>query len=468
MFSLSCTTLGCKLNQLETDALAEAFERHGFSIVPFEKKADISIINTCTVTSKAEQKARRIIRNVIRQNPSCCVIVTGCYAQLESMDLCSLAGKTKLEESSGLSPCGGGFFIVSGEKKSTLLDLPPLLSAGCNVPPAAIIGEWLKKPVGFNSKSPFRFQTGKIIYHSRPFLKIQDGCDNECTYCRIRLARGKSLSLDAKDVLLRLRLLEENGFAEAVLTGVNIGQYSDSGMDFSGLLDYLLSGTKNINLRISSTYINTVTESFLQVIRHERVRPHFHLSLQSGSDEVLRRMGRSYTAEIALEAVNKIRDAKGDPFLACDIITGFPGESKEDFLNTLKLCQKAEFAYIHAFPYSPRPGTKAYGYKNRVSERESVARVETLINTGSYFRGEYIKRWTGRITKAVIEKRHDCGLISYTGITDNYLRVLFNQEGEIPRAGSQVNCRILPYPQKKDASEDARFDAMAELYYGDI
>ncbi|MFQ3547782.1 MAG: radical SAM protein, partial [Termitinemataceae bacterium] len=300
MLSISFHTLGCKLNQLETESIAEVFKREGFTLVPWGAPADIFVVNTCTVTSKAEQKARRTIRKALKDNPAACCIATGCYAQLDAVAL------------EGLST-DGRVIVVPGEHKDSLLDLPAYLaSSGCNSADVLpLLHRWVAegRTGTMQHADPFRFDVTDFSYHSRAFIKIQDGCNNVCSFCRVRLARGKSTSLDAATILERLRVLEAHGFSEAVLTGVNLNQYRDGTMGFTELLEYLLSGTSQLALRISSTEPEGVDESFARVAAHPRIRPHFHLSVQSGSDAILSRMRRRYRAGAVREAVRLLLSA---------------------------------------------------------------------------------------------------------------------------------------------------------------
>ena len=501
----SAYTLGCKLNQLETEAIVDSFRREGFSFVPWEqrgpaepgsdepgsselgsKEPTIMVINSCTVTSMAEQKARRVIRKALREHPESCLIVTGCYAQLEKAALAALAD----EAAPGTSGASSGrLFIVPGEMKDRLMDLPRFISEVAALPAAMsgtdpsalptalpeLISSWLAS-ASDTCDGSFRFLPEQFASHSRGFLKIQDGCDHRCAYCRVSIARGKSRSFPAAEALEALQSLERRGFGEAVLTGVNITQYRDSGMALPELLDYLLGGTERIRLRLSSIEPDFFTsrqnsEEFLRLLANRRIRPHFHLSLQSGSAEILSKMGRSYTPGDVEEAVKLIRSAKEDPFLACDIIAGFPGESADEFEETKELCERIGFAWIHAFPFSPRPGTAAYNFPNRVSERDAAKRVELLTGLARKGRREYLRRWEGKEVEAVVEKGGGSGSGSLpaglpdffvSGVSENYLKLLIRcGEDPIPAPGTLVRCRILPASPGPQKPGD-QIDALAE------
>jgi threonylcarbamoyladenosine tRNA methylthiotransferase MtaB len=449
--SFSIETLGCKLNQIESEAIAASFKKAGIALVRRGEAADIIVINTCTVTSRAEQKARRIIRRALKENPLCRVIVTGCYAQMEAGAIAAL--ETDLSRKPRL-------FVVPGDRKPELLTLPRAFSpGGVSADP-----EKAEKADAADNQSadPFAYTACDFSFHSRAFLKIQDGCDHACAYCRVTLARGPSVSLDSKLALARLRELEERGYGEAVLTGVNIARYRDAaGKDLGGLLAYLLANTRGIALRLSSLEGEGIGAEFLDVIKDKRIRPHFHLSVQSGSKTVLERMGRRCVPEEIERNIAALRERKGDPFLACDIIAGFPGETPAEFEETRRLCERAGFAWIHAFPYSKRPGTAAALFKNPVSAREAAARVECLGALASSSRAAYTGRWLGKTVEAIPENPEASPPGYSAAVSENYLRLLIPHLGAPPPAGKPLFCRIAPLNDKT-----GRYDALGERVVG--
>jgi threonylcarbamoyladenosine tRNA methylthiotransferase MtaB len=468
VLSLTLQTLGCKLNQLESESLAGAFSRAGFTLLPWDGSgrragADIFLVNTCTVTSKAEQKARRVIRKALKENPRSCVIVTGCYAQMEAAAVAAL-------DKGQASP--GRLFVVPGGLKSALLDLPAFLAepdkAGLSLP--ELLAQWTQGPLppSPSAEDRFRFSPEQFSFHSRAFLKIQDGCDHRCSYCRVSLARGASISLGAEAALSRLRALEGSGYGEAVLTGVNIGQYRDGPRGLGGLLEYLLGGTAAIALRLSSIEPEGLTDELLQALGNPRVRPHFHLSVQSGSRRILERMGRAYTPETVGELAARLRSVKEDPFLACDIITGFPGEEAGDFEETYDFCRRLDFAWIHPFSYSPRPGTAAYTFTGAVPAGTAASRVEALMDLARHGRRNYAGRWMGRTVEALVEghDRPADSPLPQQALSDNYLRLFIVPSGSALPRGSRIRCRITapegPPPGKKLPLGSPRFDAWAE------
>ena len=535
-------SLGCKLNQLESEAIADCFRREGFTFVPWDKtgnpaaaesppagqRADeggIFVINTCTVTSMAEQKARRVIRKTLREHPHVCLLATGCYAQMDRAGLEALEdevsggndggnGAPRFNRPPGAFHASGRLFVIPGEMKDRLLDLPAFLSKAGVVPAgdsgtegsalSGLLAAWLdslrgvhapslqggvvdslsrEHAAGRNGDPPgardgsFRFRPERFSAHSRGFLKIQDGCDRRCAYCRVSLARGKSRSLPAEDALKELRSLEERGFTEVVITGVNISQYRDSHgteapLGLPELLILLLEGTEKIRLRLSSIEPEAVTDGLIHVLENPRIRPHFHLSLQSGSAEILSKMGRPYGPSDIEKAVERLRSVKEDPFLACDIIAGFPGETEEEFEKTFALCIASGFAWIHAFPFSGRPGTAACDFPRKVSERDAVYRVERLTELARRFRRDYIGRWEGKEVEAVVEAGKGLPKGFAAGVSENYLKLLIACDGEAlaekPAPGALLRCRILrsgspeePIIKGKNPG-NSRFDAMAK------
>jgi threonylcarbamoyladenosine tRNA methylthiotransferase MtaB len=475
----SIFTLGCKLNQFESEAIADSFRKAGFTLVPWDScthEPRIIIVNTCTVTSKADQKARRMIRKLLRDNPESCVIVIGCYAQLDAEEIMSLDDFPRIfsrkgaeaQRRRGKKEIGRRLFVLGGgegaataaETKSALLSLPEYLlgvSSGESLP--CLLESWIKNSASAaENDSVFSFNPDVFSFHSRGYLKIQDGCDNNCAYCRVRPARGKSLSLNHGAVLERLRVIEAKGCPEVFITGVNITQYKDkdTGIDLAGLLELLLEGTRNICLRLSSLEPECIDTQLASILGHPRIRPHFHLSVQSGSDLILKTMRRAYNMDTVEKAIILLRSAKDNPFLACDIITGFPGETEDEFAKTLSFCEKTRFAWIHAFPYSGRPGTAAFSFGDPVRDIDKTRRVETLTALALRGRREYAKAWLGKELSAVVEKA-PCSTRQCRAVSENYLKLLVNCNGEIPRPGSVIRCVLA------EVCEDEAFDAIARL-----
>lgn len=434
MSQIRIETLGCRLNQIESEATARFFLDNGFSVdmqgVSAGSEPDsetlLCIINTCTVTQKAEQKARRIIRLLLKKYENSCVIVTGCYAQLAPDEIKQIDQRIA---------------VIGGQIKSRIAEIPVLLKSVLSsgefnsISFVNLINEKITsvepEKSGFPEQS-FKLSTTSFISHSRASLKIQDGCNSSCSYCAIHLARGHSVSIPVETALERVRELENAGQDEVVITTVNIGQYrgiyKDSYFNFTQLLDFLLKNTSKICFRISSLYPEVVTDEFCEVIKNPRVRPHFHISVQSGSNSVLAAMNRAYTADVVETACRKLKSAKNNPFLACDIITGFPGETREDFIQTMDLCSKCGFSWIHAFPYSERPGTVAASMKNKVPQSVSGERAKQITDFAINSKINYINSFTGKELDAVLETvrksfvmAKDSGTYIYHAVTENFI-----------------------------------------------
>lgn len=432
-------TLGCKLNQCETEALADAFRSAGLEPVGIEDDADLYIVNTCTVTSKSEQKARRILRKILAEHPGRPLIVTGCYAQVEQDAIRNL---------------GSRVFPVGLEDKAGLLGLPEFLAAGTSNPAERIsdrIAAWIDEEAPLpRADGRFRFQAARFSFHTRAFLKIQDGCDNHCTYCRVRIARGPSLSLGAEDVLRRFRRLEEEGYCEIVLTGVNLCSYRWEGGGLDSLLGKILSAGGSSRIRLSSLEPDGITESLARVLSNPRICPHFHLPVQSGSDTVLRNMRRRYTSDTVLEAVGRLRSVKENPFIAADLIVGFPGETGADHRSTVDLVRKIEPADLHVFPFSPRPGTEAVNMAGKIPERTARERASELRSFAEESLAGYALASVGTRRDIVVEEESRG---EWEGMADNYLTVRGSSfpgtSFPTPEPGTRIIAKIVKIRDKK-------------------
>ena len=432
-YKIHFETLGCKLNQIENESIAKSFieERFDCSMGGISAKNPICldtklcIVNTCTVTSKAEQKARRIFRLLLEKYPNSVLIVTGCYAEVEPQSIEKIDSRIA---------------VLKGTAKDVLVDFPKIISNYFSQNKNYAISDFsdfLKKEFSKITleKSTFKLSTDSFIHHSRASIKIQDGCGNNCAYCRIHIARGKPVSLEAKEVLERVLQLEEANQNEVVLTGVNLSQYRskyiendiEKTIDFAGLLKILLEKTSKIHFRISSLYPDRVDNELFPLLKHERICPHFHISVQSGSDAILKSMNRTYKKDVILNAVKLLRKAKPNAFIACDIIAGFPGESNDDFTESLELCKKCNFTWIHAFPFSPRPGTPAYSMKNKVPESVSKKRVKELTELATKNKKEYLSSLIGKEVLSIVEKRR---LIDLRAVSENFVHIKVSNSDE--------------------------------------
>jgi threonylcarbamoyladenosine tRNA methylthiotransferase MtaB len=397
-------TFGCKLNQFETEAAASSFRAHGFVVVGAGEPADVHMVNTCTVTARADHKARSLIRGLARENPRAPLLVTGCSAQTEAAALSALAANV---------------VVIPQSEKSRLLTLPETLAEvlAAGEDPAARLRDLLKTGL---PGDPFAVAVTDFSFHTRAFLKIQDGCDCSCAYCRVPLARGTSVSLGLDEVLRRGAELEASGRREIVLTGVNISAWRHSEVTLTGLIRRLLRATTHARFRLTSLEPESITEELAEALSDARVCPHFHIPVQSGSDPVLARMRRRYHAEKVSDGVRLLREARDDPFIAADILVGFPGESEDDFSRTRELIEACDLAALHVFPFSPRPGTSAATMKPAVPERSRRERARILAALARELSLSYTRRWVGREVDVLLEGKSGS---HPHGISDNYLKV---------------------------------------------
>lgn len=456
-------TLGCRLNQIESESAANFFFEEGFRVSMVNITSHDSenndvimcVVNTCTVTGKAEQKCRRTIRLLLKKFPFAVVLVTGCYAQtavkeisLIDSRIAVLPGRIK-SRLSQIPKIVKSFYGAKNIDKENI-DKNFVLEKVLSKENATSLAELLRNGVCSGtvpkiSENAFLLSTETFFAHSRSAIKIQDGCSHKCTYCGICIARGDSVSLPVNEVVSRVKKMQESGQKEVVFTTVNIGQYrgeyNGHHVDFITLLEILLNETKDISLRFSSLYPEVINEKFCALARNSRVQPHFHISVQSGSDKILKAMNRPYEARQVLEAVEMLKTAKENPFLACDIIAGFPGETDEDFNETLDLCKQCGFTWIHAFPFSPRPGTVAYSMTPKVKEAVAGQRVKQLLDFACKSKISYVESLCGTVHKAVTETIRNNTI---TAVTDNFIHVEIERSKleKIPAPGSLVNIEI--------------------------
>lgn len=391
--TFSLKTLGCKLNQFESARLAESFACEGWAARPFGEMVDAVVVNTCTVTDRADKKSRNLIRQGSRHARTGKAVVTGCLADrdrqgMEAMPevLAVFGNREKALIAHELDRlAGGGAGLMSPD-----LALPPL-------PPPAFA-------------------------RTDGYLKIQDGCDGACAYCVVPEVRGAPRSETAGIVLERAQRLIDRGCPELILTGITIGRYRDSGLDLAGLTESILRLPGKFRLRLTSVEPTQVTERLIDLFQHQKLCSHLHLPLQTGSDRILSLMRRPYRLARYRDLVDRIRSRSPEVAIGTDLMVGFPGESEHDFSLTLDAVQTIGFAYLHQFTYSPRPGTAAVSEPApAVSRRDTAKRVEALRELARQKSAEYAGRFAGRILTCVIER--DRKNNSYTAVSDNYLKI---------------------------------------------
>ena len=410
-------TLGCRLNQCESEGILDSFSKAGFEVVDSRESADIVVVNTCTVTSKAEQKARRMLR--IFSSSASAVVVTGCYAQMAK------------EEISAISPL---IVVFSLLEKASILELPghiiKMTTEGMSILDSVrsfVRGE----------RSVFSFDAQSFSYHSRAYLKIQDGCDNSCGYCRTTIARGPSRWLDPLTVVERVKKIEAQGMREVMLTGVNLTNYDHDGEGLGGLMEKILASVgPDIRFRLSSMEPDHVDDRLLDAMADPRVMPHFHIPIQTASDRVLEIIGRKYSISHVEYIIKRLREIKDDPFIACDVIAGLPGEREEDWKITYDFLEKNDFSALHVFPYSPREGTPLYGSKLKIEERVRDQRALELRKLSQRQARSYIMRQKGKTVEILAEKNGE-------GTTGNYLKAkIISPEGYLVKEGELYRGRI--------------------------
>jgi threonylcarbamoyladenosine tRNA methylthiotransferase MtaB len=333
--------------------------------------------------------------------------VTGCSAQTEA---------------AGLSALGGNVCVVPQSEKSRLLEIPRVLAEAFDEGP--VPQAWLLAAVQAGAPAePFALTATDFSFHTRAFLKIQDGCDCRCAYCRVPQARGTSVSLGLEEVLKRAAALESQGRREIVLTGVNISAWRAGGTTLPGLLREVLGSTSSARIRLTSLEPESLTPELVEVVAEPRICPHFHIPVQSGSDSVLAQMRRRYKAGAVFDGIRKLREVRDDPFVAADILVGFPGETGKDFERTREMVRRLEFAALHVFPFSPRPGTAAAAMHSAVPERVRRERARTLAVLAEEAGASYVRRWMGRKVEVLLEGK---GSARPHGVSANYLKVTVN------------------------------------------
>ncbi len=407
---IAFTTLGCKINQYESDQLRQNLLSQGNTIVPFDDEADVYIINTCSVTSKSDYQCRQVIRSAARRCREAKIVVTGCYASTRPEELKQLAGVT---------------FVVGNADKASI---PALIMHAGTAP--------VNSPAVSSSLSVRGTRT-------RAFLKIQDGCDNRCSYCIVPLARGASRSLEPSVVVREFDHLVREGCPEIVLTGIHIGTYGAdlvSPSSLTALLNLLIPYRGSARIRLSSIEPHEITPDMIGLLGKSLCR-HLHIPLQSGDETILQAMKRTYTPQFYLNLLNGIAGQVPGVALGADIMVGFPGEGEKEFNHTFELVRSAPLTHLHVFSYSPRPGTPAAGMKNQVPEPVKKERSEALRDLGREKNIAFGKKNFGFELKTVVESKRDPKSGMLTGLTDNYLRVLISG-AENEHIGKEINVII--------------------------
>lgn len=406
-------TLGCKVNQYETQAIRESLAAKGFVETTPEQAADLYVINTCTVTSASDEKSRQHIKKVKRKNPRATVVVTGCYAEADAETIKSMEGVD---------------YVITKDKEACLAEI--ISRDTVHRVPA--------------EESIYSLKISHFAGHTRAFLKIEDGCDMYCSYCIIPYVRGGIKSRRPQDILEEAKRLIQNGYQEIVLTGIHLGAY---GKDVQGKyrlpdIVHMLSNLSNLGrLRLSSIEINEITTELIDLVRHtKKICPHFHIPLQSGDDVILKRMNRKYSSSQYLELLDGIRAKMHLPSFTTDVIVGFPGEKESHYQNTVDLCEKAGFSRVHIFPYSAREGTPAAKMTDHCQPQTIRQRKARLEVTAKNLVFSYKKQFVNSCAEILVEAERDIETNKLCGYSERYIKVLFDGPDTIKN--SIVSVRI--------------------------
>ena len=403
MKSISFVTLGCKVNQYDTAVLINKLPKSKYTTVPFPGKADIYVIDTCTVTHKADAEARHYINRAKRINPNGVVVVTGCYAQVSAEEISNLKGVD--------------YVVGNSDKFSSLMKI--VRQGSLQKEPKVFINDIFKEKKRKFESPEIEFFPGR----TRAFLKVQDGCNYACTFCIIPYARGRSRSLGIDDVIKRIRVLRQSGYKEAVLTGIHLASYGrDIGSNLIKLLSRIEDEKILSRIRLSSLDPADINQDFINFVSNSQtICPSFHISLQSGDEQVLKNMRRRYKPKQFLDITYQIRQAMPDSSIGTDIMVGFPGETEVEFNNSYNLLDESELTYFHVFPYSKRKGTKAAIMDNQIDPGVIKQRSKIIRDLGMKKKIEFNKKFVGKELEVLVENNSK-------GTSRNYISVKLHKD----------------------------------------
>ncbi|OCA92506.1 tRNA (N(6)-L-threonylcarbamoyladenosine(37)-C(2))-methylthiotransferase MtaB [Pseudobacillus wudalianchiensis] len=429
MPTVAFQTLGCKVNHYETEAIWQLFKGQGYDRVEFEAIADVYVINTCTVTNTGDKKSRQVIRRAVRKNPDAVICVTGCYAQTSPAEIMAIPGVD---------------VVVGTQDRVKMLEYIEQYKKERQ--PINGVGNIMKNRVYEELDVP------AFTDRTRASLKIQEGCNNFCTFCIIPWARGLMRSRDPEEVIRQAQQLVDAGYKEIVLTGIHTGGYGSDMKDYNlaMLLTDLEEKVKGLKrIRISSIEASQLTDEVIEVIdRSNIVVRHLHVPLQSGSNTVLKRMRRKYTMEFFADRLNRLKQALPGLAVTSDVIVGFPGETEEEFMETYNFIKEHQFSELHVFPYSKRTGTPAARMDDQIDEEVKNDRVHRLIALSDQLAKEYASRFEGEVLEVIPEEPFKEGPEEglYMGYTDNYLKVVFSATEEMVGQIVKVKITKAGYP----------------------
>lgn len=405
-------TLGCRLNQYEMDALAAQFKDNGYEVSEQEHNADIVVVNTCTVTNQSNQKSRQAISHATRVNPGARMIITGCMTE-------SHAGQLQQKFPNAT--------IINNKAKSAIFhSVDSLLKGGSPV-------------LSDKDFDLFSYQSFTEMFHTRSLVKIQDGCDNFCTFCIIPFVRGRAISRPSEKVLENVRDVVAKGAKEIVLTGVNISRYNNEGLGFSGLLEQILDVEGDFRVRISSIEPDRFNDHFFSLVGHPKLAPHLHLCLQSGSDRILLQMRRMYSVKDYMKIVENVR--KKDPLFnfTTDVIVGFPGETEQEFADTMRLSKEVGFGHMHIFKYSVRQNTRAARMPEQVNEKIKTERSRRMHELATKLQKDYRAAFDNTEQRILVEKWENGMASGYNGY---YVPMQFASENKKRNRFETVLARV--------------------------
>ena len=403
------STLGCKVNQHESDILAAGLMSRGWQAAGENETAQVCIVNTCTVTQKASMQSRQVIRQLLRSHPGARIVVTGCYAQIAPAEIEAIDGV---------------HFIAGQHCKSELADIIVQTVAQAD---GTALRSVAPLPYGMRFNAPKAPAPG---VRTRPYLKIQDGCDSFCTYCIVPHARGRSRSMPPEQVLDHLRQLGDMGYQEVVLTGIHLGGYGKDlspGTNLLTLMEAIEKAQPLRRIRLSSVEPNELSDPMIDLVAESDLFcPHFHLPLQSGDDRILQKMHRPYGRDLFRRQVEHIKRRLPQAGIGSDVLVGFPGEDEQAFASTLELLEALPLTYLHVFPFSARPGTPAAAFPGQLPNEVIKRRTAQVRKIGSAKKQAFQRRAVGRQTEVLVETRRDASTGLLKGVTPNYLAVLLD------------------------------------------
>ncbi|MGY6212376.1 tRNA (N(6)-L-threonylcarbamoyladenosine(37)-C(2))-methylthiotransferase MtaB [Cytobacillus firmus] len=422
-------TLGCKVNHYETEAIWQLFKEAGYERTDFESVSDVYVINTCTVTNTGDKKSRQVIRRAIRKNPDAVICVTGCYAQTSPAEIMAIPGVD---------------IVVGTQDRVKMLEYIEQYKQERQ--PINGVGNIMKNRVYEELDVP------AFTDRTRASLKIQEGCNNFCTFCIIPWARGLMRSRDPKEVIRQAQQLVDAGYKEIVLTGIHTGGYGEDMKDYNlaMLLTDLEAQVKGLKrLRISSIEASQITDEVIEVMDKSKVVVrHLHIPLQSGSNTVLKRMRRKYTMEFFAERLERLKEALPGLAVTSDVIVGFPGETEEEFMETYNFIKEHKFSELHVFPYSKRTGTPAARMDDQIDEEVKNERVHRLIALSDQLAKEYSSQYEGEVLEVIPEEsfKESSDSNLFVGYTDNYLKIVFPATEEMVGQIVKVKITKAGYP----------------------